>query len=226
AMRMQMPDTMHKHASDTAKAQRHDTAHMAMPDSAHAKHDTTHMRDMTHTQTKDTSHMQMRDTAHMQMKDTMAMQHHDTMSMARDTMSMAHDTMPMAISMEGPLGICMERMGSGTTWIPDAVMLPSRHWMAGGWMLMLHGFTFGQYDGQGGPRGGNQLGSLNWGMIMAGRAVRGGQLQFRFMPSLDAATVGKCGYPLLLQSGEVCNGAPRVDRPHPPDFCSARGALY
>ena len=40
-----------------------------------------------------------------------------------------------------PLGISMDRMGSGTTWIPDAVTLPSRHIMAGSWELMLHGFV-------------------------------------------------------------------------------------
>src|SRR4051794_6879173 len=48
-----------------------------------------------------------------------------------------------------PLGVSMERMGSGTTWIPDAVSLPSGHFMAGKWDLMLHGFVFGQYDKQG-----------------------------------------------------------------------------
>ena len=31
---------------------------------------------------------------------------------------------PMAMMMIDPLGISMERMGSGTTWIPDAVALP------------------------------------------------------------------------------------------------------
>src|SRR4051812_7645966 len=56
-----------------------------------------------------------------------------------------------------PLGISMERMGSGTTWIPDAVMLPSFHSKAGSWDLMLHGFVFGQYDKQGGPRGDEQF---------------------------------------------------------------------
>src|SRR5687767_10151773 len=54
------------------------------------------------------------------------------------------------VSMAGPLGISMERMGSGTTWIPDAVILPSRHYMRGKWMLMLHGFAFAQYDRQSG----------------------------------------------------------------------------
>src|SRR5687767_11943762 len=74
-------------------------------------------------------------------------------------MPMPADTSPMAMSMEGPLGISMERSGSGTTWIPDAVILPSRHFMAGAWMVMLHGFLFGQYDYQEGPRGDKQWGS-------------------------------------------------------------------
>src|SRR2546427_8410038 len=52
----------------------------------------------------------------------------------------ATDTMPMGAMMAGALGISMERMGSGTTWIPDALMLPSRHFMAGSWMVMVHGF--------------------------------------------------------------------------------------
>lgn len=142
----------------------------------------------------------------------------------RDSMAMPADTMQMM--MEGPLGISMERMGSGTTWIPDAVRLPSRHFMRGGWGVMLHGFVFGQYDHQGGPRGADQWGSLNWAMVMAERSVGGGRLQFRFMPSIDAATVGKCGYPLLLQSGETCNGQPLVDRQHPHDFFMELAALY
>src|SRR6185503_3977341 len=99
------------------------------------------------------------------------------------------DSQPMTMPMAGALGISMDRMGSGTTWIPDAVSLPSRHLMAGGWMLMLHGFAFGQYDHQSGPRGGHQVGSLNWGMVMADHDLAGGRVQLRFMPSLDPWTV-------------------------------------
>ena len=134
----------------------------------------------------------------------------------------ARHTMTMA----GPLGISADRMGSGTTWIPDAVILPSRHYMVGGWMVMLHGFAFAQYDVQGGPRGASQFGSLNWAMVMAGHELAGGRLQLRFMPSLDPATVGKCGYPLLLQSGETCGGIPLVDRQHPHDLFMELSALY
>src|SRR5690242_4926887 len=79
---------------------------------------------------------------------------------------------PMAM---GVLGIPMERMGSGTTWIPDAVTLPSRHVTAGNWMLMLHGWAFLQQDWQGSDRGASQFGSLNWGMIMADRMIGSGK---------------------------------------------------
>src|SRR5687767_12760669 len=89
----------------------------------------------------------------------------------------------MATPMQGALGISMNRGGSGTTWIPDAVILPSRHYTAGNWMLMLHGFGFLQYDWQQGPRGDAQLGSLNWMMLMASRPLAGGVFQLRFMPS-------------------------------------------
>lgn len=120
----------------------------------------------------------------------------------------------------------MDRMGSGTTWIPDAVALPSRHFLVGGWSMMVHGFVFAQYDKQGGPRGADQFGSLNWGMLMASRELAGGSFQARTMLSLDPATVGGNGYPLLLQSGERYQGKPIFDRQHPHDFFMEVGLLY
>ena len=128
--------------------------------------------------------------------------------------------------MLNPLGVSMERLGSGTTWIPDAVPLPSRHFMAGSWMLMLHGIGFVQYDDQGGPRGNDQFGSLNWAMLMASRDWLGGRLQARTMLSLDPATVTNQGYPLLLQSGETYQGQPLVDRQHPHDFWMELALMY
>jgi hypothetical protein len=131
-----------------------------------------------------------------------------------------------SMTMTEPLGISMNRMGSGTTWIPDAVSLPSRQFMAKDWELMLHGFVFGQYNKQGGTRGDDQLGSLNWGMFMASHALGAGQFQARTMLSLDPATVGPRGYPLLLQTGESYRGEPLHDRQHPHDFFMELGALY
>ena len=117
-----------------------------------------------------------------------------------------------------PLDISMNRSGSGTTWTPDALTLPSVHFMRGNWDLMVHGFVFGQYTDQGGPRGDSQFGSLNWGMFMATHELAGGRFSFRTMVSLDPLTVGGKGYPLLLQNGETYNGAPLVDRQHPHDL--------
>lgn len=129
-------------------------------------------------------------------------------------------------AMAGPLGIPMARMGSGTSWTPEADPLPSRQFTAGAWNLMVHGAAFGQYDVQHGPRGGRQLGSLSWGMLMASRAAAGGRLTLRGMFSLDPLGVGACGYPLLLQTGETCHGQPLVDRQHPHDAVMELDAEY
>jgi hypothetical protein len=141
------------------------------------------------------------------------------------------DSMPMPMNthqmtMVEPLGVPMDRMGSGTTWIPDAVVLPSRHYMKGAWELMFHGFVFVQQDEQCGPRGTSQFGSLNWGMFMASRALGGGRFQARTMLSLDPATVTPHGYPLLLQTGETYHDQPLHDRQHPHDFWMELGLLY
>jgi len=130
------------------------------------------------------------------------------------------------MTMVEPLGVPMDRMGSGTTWIPDAVVLPSRHYMKGAWELMFHGFVFTQYNDQSGPRGDSQFGSLNWGMFMASRTLAGGRFQARTMLSLDPATVTARGYPLLLQTGESYRGQPLHDRQHPHDFWMELGVLY
>ena len=145
----------------------------------------------------------------------------------RDTVTREHQhpaSQPMA--MLGVLGIPMDRMGSGTTWIPDAVSLPSKHVMLGRWSLMMHGFVFGEYDRQSGARGDDQWGVINWGMLMASRALGDGQIQLRTMLSLDPATITSRGYPLLGQTGETYKGQPLRDRQHPHDFFKELGLLY
>jgi hypothetical protein len=143
-------------------------------------------------------------------------------AMSTDTMQMGGKGMPVP----EPLGVPMDRAGSGTTWIPDAVSLPSKHFMAGGWEMMLHGFAFAQHDAQGGARGESQTGSLNWAMFMANHELAGGRFQARTMLSLDPWTVTPRGYPLLLQTGESFHGAPLHDRQHPHDFWMELGATY
>lgn len=140
----------------------------------------------------------------------------------------ADATPPMAMPsmMAGPLGVPMTRQGSGTSWIPEAVALPARHFMVGAWEVMAHGNVFGQAIFHPGNRAENQVGSINWSMVMATRRLLGGQLQLRAMNSVEAATVGRCGYPHALQTGETCHGAPNADRQHPHDFFMEMAALY
>jgi hypothetical protein len=127
---------------------------------------------------------------------------------------------------ERPFGIPMTRMGSGTTWLPDASAMRAWHFMAGSWMLMVHGDAFLQYDHQAGPRGDDQVGSINWGMLMAMRQLAGGTLHLHGMASAEPLTIGKRGYPLLLQSGESYRGEPLHDRQHPHDLFMELSALY
>jgi hypothetical protein len=143
---------------------------------------------------------------------------------AADSMA-ARDSVPPKMP-ERPFGIPMTRMGSGTAWLPDASAMRAWHFMAGRWMMMLHGDVFVEYDHQGGPRGADQLGSINWGMLMAMRQLGGGTLHLHGMASAEPLTIGASGYPLLLQSGETFEGEPLRDRQHPHDLFMELSALY
>jgi hypothetical protein len=137
------------------------------------------------------------------------------------------DTLNAPVPMPArPFGIPMTRMGSGTAWLPDASAMRAWHFTAGSWMLMVHGDAFLQYDRQGGPRGSDQLGSINWGMLMAMRRLGGGTLHLHGMASAEPLTIGARGYPLLLQSGETYRGQPLYDRQHPHDLFMELSALY
>jgi hypothetical protein len=126
----------------------------------------------------------------------------------------------------GPLGIAMQREGSGTSWLPDTSPLYAIHSMRGRWELMLHGNAFLQYINEASDRGASQLGIVNWFMGMASRSVANGRLGLRSMLSAEPITVGKCGYPDLLATGEFCNGEPLHDRQHPHDLFMELAAHY
>ncbi len=140
-----------------------------------------------------------------------------------------HAQMDMQHSMkmnEGPLGIPESRMGSGTSWLPDASPMHAVHVTLGDWTLMLHGKAFEQYDRQESARGGHQVGVVNWVMAAASRSLGAGRLELRGMLSAEPWTIGARGYPLLLQSGESYGGAPLHDRQHPHDLFMEVAALY
>jgi hypothetical protein len=126
--------------------------------------------------------------------------------------------------MFGPYG--MEREASGTSWQPASSLMEGVHATKGTWMLMIHGFADLVYDHQGGPRGDEDVFAPTMGMLMAQRPAAGGTFGARGMISTDPATVGKGGYPLLLQTGEAVDGRPLIDRQHPHDLFMELSASY
>ena len=148
---------------------------------------------------------------------------HDTV---RTMSGMSHGGHDMAAMMNGPLGISHVRMGSGTTWMPDSSPMHANHKMWGDWTAMIHGVAFLQYDDQGSKRGDTQFGVVDWEMLMLMRRVGTGMLHLHGMASLEPATIGAKGYPLLLQTGESYKGAPLHDRQHPHDFVMELAAMF
>jgi len=129
--------------------------------------------------------------------------------------------------MHGMLGpYAMERESSGTSWQPDSALMEGIHLMRGPWMLMIHGFASLVFDHQGGLRGDDKVFGPTMGMLMAQRPAGGGTFGARAMLSVDPGTVGKTGYPLLLQTGEAADGRPLIDRQHPHDMFMELAATY
>jgi hypothetical protein len=148
---------------------------------------------------------------------------HDTTMKMPGREHAGHD---MAAMMNGPLGISHVRMGSGTSWMPDSSPMHANHKMWGDWTAMIHGVAFAQYDDQGSKRGDSQLGIVDWEMLMLMRRIGTGMLHLHGMASLEPATIGAKGYPLLLQTGESYKGEPLHDRQHPHDFVMELAAMF
>ncbi|MBS0653033.1 MAG: hypothetical protein JSR39_05830 [Verrucomicrobia bacterium] len=67
----------------------------------------------------------------------------------------------------------------------------------------------------------------NMFMLTAQKDFGSSTFALRSMISLEPAAIGCDGYPLLLQSGETCNGVtPLIDRQHPHDFLMELAAVY
>ncbi|PYR89385.1 MAG: hypothetical protein DMF84_24490 [Acidobacteria bacterium] len=120
----------------------------------------------------------------------------------------------------------MAREGSGTAWLPDTTPMYAIHWQRGAWQLMAHENAFLQFLHESGDRGDDQIGSINWLMGMAQRKARNGRVMFRGMFSAEPGTIGGCGYPDLLASGEQCKGEKIHDRQHQHDLMMEISAAY
>lgn len=162
-------------------------------------------------------------TAHRRAK-AAAHQHQGATHGGMDMDGMDMGDMPMT-GLYGPYA--MSREASGTAWQPEAARHEGVHVMRGSWMAMLHGSADLVDDSQGGDRGDDKVFSNNMGMGMAQRSLGPGTLGLRTMLSLEPATIGKDGYPLLLQTGETANGrTPLIDRQHPHDLFMELAGSY
>ena len=137
-----------------------------------------------------------------------------------------HDMSHMQMADAQDMFMPPARDGSGTSWLPDETPMYAVHAQRGTWTLMAHGNAFLQYLHDNGDRGSDQVGSINWLMGMADRTVGRGHFGLRGMMSLEPWTIGGCGYPDLLASGEVCEGEAIHDRQHPHDLFMELAATY
>jgi len=116
------------------------------------------------------------------------------------------------------------RETSGTAWIPSATPMYGVHRPWRGWDVRVSGSVFVQalYEPRDrhrtGGAGTRQVGSLNWGMLMARRSLGGGRFGVRTMLSAEAWTVPGCGSLNFLATGEVCDGDTVHDRQQPHDL--------
>ena len=109
--------------------------------------------------------------------------------------------------------------GSGTSRNPGiGGGMHGLHIAAGDWMVMLHGYVWGIYTDQGGPRGDDQAFVTSMAMLSAARDFGGVRLQLRSMMSLEPL-MGARGYPNLFATGETADGVIQLtDRQHPHDL--------
>jgi hypothetical protein len=87
----------------------------------------------------------------------------------------------------------------------------------GGWMVMAHGFAWGVYSDQSGPRGDDKATIQSMLMLSGEKDTGWGRIQLKSMMSLEPLMSNR-GYPNLFATGETAGGEPLVDRQHPHDL--------
>lgn len=113
---------------------------------------------------------------------------------------------------------------SGTFWLPETTPMYGIHQPWHGWDVRVNGVVVADARYEPGDRhrtGGfatRQIGSTNWGMLMARRKAAGGRFGVRSMFSAEPWTVADCGSISFLAASEVCGGDGIHDRQQPHDF--------
>ncbi|HMS20233.1 hypothetical protein [uncultured Sphingorhabdus sp.] len=110
-------------------------------------------------------------------------------------------------------------IGSGTSRLPgNEGGMHGLHIMPGNdWMIMAHGYAWGVYTDQSGPRGDDKAYVQSMAMLNAEKQTGWGKVQLKSMFSLEPLMKNR-GYPNLFASGETAGGEALVDRQHPHDL--------
>jgi hypothetical protein len=108
--------------------------------------------------------------------------------------------------------------GSGTARLPgNEGGHHGAHIPAGRWMVIAHGYAWGVYTDQSGPRGDDKAYVQSMAMLSGERETGWGRVQLKSMFSLEPL-MKNSGYPNLFATGETNKGEPLVDRQHPHDL--------
>ncbi|MEZ0242498.1 MAG: hypothetical protein ACAH11_03935 [Sphingomonas sp.] len=120
----------------------------------------------------------------------------------------------------GVHGVIMQTDGSGTSRLPRLGRSGHHglHVRTGEWSIMTHGYAWGVYTDQSGPRGDRMASVQSMAMLSAERDLGNStSLELRTMLSVEPA-MGARGYPNLFATGETAGGVSLVDRQHPHDL--------
>ena len=85
------------------------------------------------------------------------------------------------------------------------------------WTVMMHGFAWGVYTDQSGPRGDDKAYVQSMLMLSGEKQTDWGRIQLKSMMSLEPL-MSNFGYPNLFATGETAGGEPLIDRQHPHDL--------
>lgn len=110
--------------------------------------------------------------------------------------------------------------GSGTSRLPASEgAMHGVHFTSGDWAFMVHGYAWGAYTDQGGPRGDNEVFVTSMLMLNATHDLSSrAHVTLRSMLSLEPL-MGPRGYPNLFATGETADGINQLlDRQHPHDL--------
>jgi hypothetical protein len=145
------------------------------------------------------------------------------MGFAQQTQPTPQPTIHDHVAVTAPLLTPTQEI-SGTAWQPVVTPMYGVHRPWRGWDLRINGVVFVEalYEPRDrhrtGGAGTQQVGSVNWGMLMARRNMGGGRLGIRTMVSAEPWTIPGCGSLSFLSTGEVCQGDTVHDRQQPHDF--------